>query len=331
MRLRLVLLAATLPLVAACASGQGGMTLRSPAPGKPEKGAAASDPTPGAPTTGPAALEGPAKTSFYQRLDQLAETWQRSAAETGERAAADSLAAESAAGGLAWGQMEMVLQDLRESPNPRWRSTAARGLGFVNDARALPALEGVLGEPDPRLLCSALVSLARIADVAADDARIARLLRSSDPLVRGNAALALARVFQARRRQDMPAVSPSDRAQEVEADLSVLLFDPGDSIVRGNAAQALGGLGSPGAEDALMNRLRDEATFARLKTAQALALCGTQRSFPPLLDALGREGEGNVRTMLALALGAIAERRGLVPPHADLGTDAAKWRAWLQR
>lgn len=275
-------------------------------------------------------LTGQGKAGFYNRVNSLASSWQRANAEPGEAAENEARAIETALAREVWGRIGTVLEDLRTSSNPRWRTAAARGLGFVRDERVRPALEAALGEREPRLLTSALVSLARQADAATDDRAVLPHLRDPDPIVRGNAALCLARVLQSRRQQGIP-VLPAERVLEAEADLSVLLFDRGDPIVRGNAAQALGALGSPGAEDALLNLLRDDASFVRVKVAQALAACGTPKSQAPLLDALGREAEPNVGTVLVLALGAVAERRGLVPDYPALGTDAAKWRTFLLR
>ncbi len=314
-------------LAAACASTEDGAAPPSTAGGA---GSGAKSGTGEAGGKDDPLLTGQGKSGLYQRIDSLSGSWQRANAEPGEKAALDARALETAIAREVWGALESVLADLRASANPRWRSTAARGLGFVRDERIRPALEGVLGETDPRLLSSALVSLARGADAATDDRAVVTLLRHPDAVVRGNAALCLARAFQARRQQGMEALA-AERAADAEADLSILLFERDDPIVRGNAAQALGALGSPGAEDALLNLLRDDAAFVRLKAAQALALCGTPKALPPLLDALGREGEGNVRTVLALGLGAVAERRGQAPSYADLGTDAGKWRRFLQR
>lgn len=327
MKKPLALLAAL--LLAACASAERGPPVSTPdGPAAGKGGSPAAKPDPGAPGTPELATEG--RSLLYQRLDSMTRSWQVASASPGETAAQDARALESAIGREVWKEMATVLGDLAGSDNPRWRATAARGLGFVADPRVAPALVAVLREPDVRLLNSALVSLARLGDVSIDTAAVAPHLRAADPVLRGNAALCLARVFQSRRRQGMEP-APGAAEPELEADLAILLFDREDPIVRGNAAQALGALASPGAEDALLNRLRDEAAFVRLKTAQALALAGTPKSYGPLLDALGREGEGNVRTILALALGSIAEREGKTPPHADLGTDAPKWRKWLGR
>jgi HEAT repeat protein len=238
---------------------------------------------------------------------------------------------ESAIAREVWTHLDEILQDLAGSDNPRWRSAAARGLGFVANARARPALEAALADADPDVVASALVSLARQADVATDDAKVARMLTVPDKIVQGDAALCLARLFLARRQQAMPVVAPPERGAKIEADLSALLFDRDDPILRANAAHALGALASPGAEEALLTRLRDDHPFVRLKAAQALSHAGTAKSVDSLLDTLGREPEKNVKTVLALALGAVAERDGRTPPYADLGTDAGRWRQWLAR
>ncbi|MCK6480688.1 MAG: HEAT repeat domain-containing protein [Planctomycetes bacterium] len=312
------------PGTPAAADGRGGTTAAAdPAAGKGDPAAKGAG--------GDLALPGGGRSLLYQRIESLSKAWQVASTTSGEGALADSNAAQTAIGREVWQAMDTVLADVEKSENPRWRVTAAKGLGFVNDPRARPALERTLGSADVRLLSAALVSLGRIGSPETEDAPVAVLLRHPDPVVRGNAALCLARIFQSRRQQGLAPLSPSDRLEDVEADLTVLLFEKDDPIVRANAAQALGGLGTPGAEDALLNRLRDEASLVRLKSAQALALTGTARAEAPLLDALGREPEGNVKTMMALALGSLAERQGRTPPHAELGTDAARWRGWLQR
>ncbi len=313
-------------LLAACASTEegprGAPSDRTTAAGAADGKAAGEAADPALPEEGRSAL--------YRRIETLAGTWQIAAASPGEGAKSDAWAAQTAIAREVLKDMDAVLSDVERSENPRWRISAAKGLGFVEEPRARPALERVLGASDASLLSAALVSLARIASADTDDRPVAELLRFPDPVVRGNAALCLARVFQSRRNQKLQLL-PSGRIDSVEADLSVLLFEKDDSIVRGNACQALGGLGTPGAEDALLNRLRDETAFVRLKAAQGLGLSGTARSRSPLLEALGREPEENVKVLMALALGAVLEREGRKPPHAELGTDAARWRAWIDR
>ncbi|HEU4394558.1 MAG TPA: HEAT repeat domain-containing protein [Planctomycetota bacterium] len=272
-----------------------------------------------------------ARPAFYQKLTGLTQSWATAYTEPGQGSANEARALESAIGLEVWKRFDMVLSDLGNSDNPRWRAAAARGLGFVVDPRVRPALEKSLGDSNNQVLCGALVSLARAADAQTDDRAVARLLTYPDAAVQGNAALCLARVFQTRHQQSLPAITPPERVPVVEVDLVLLLFHTGDPILRANAAQALGGLDSPRAEDALLNTLRDEHSFVRLKVAQALARCGSRRSLEFLLDSLGREQEKNVKFVLALAVGAVAEREGHAPPYAELGSDAGKWRAWLQK
>jgi len=268
---------------------------------------------------------------LYQRVNSLTQAWASAWAGTGEGAAAEARSLETAIAHEVWTHLDEILDDLRSSENPRWRAAASRGLGFVAHERVRPALEKALSDADKGVLNGALVSLARMADVNTDDRAVSRLLTFPDLTVQGNAALCLARVFHARRNQDLPVVVPSTRIPSLEVDLAVLLFRQEDPVVRGSAAQALGALGSPYSEDALLNVLRDEHTFVRVSAAHGLAQAGTRRSLDFLLDALAREQEKNVKTVLALAVGAVSERAGHVPPYAELKTDAAKWRQWLQK
>ena len=321
------LLAAALSF-AACAT-----TPPSENPAALETGASAAPPsTSGAPKEpDPAVLPGQGKSFLYQNLKSWTDAWIQAYAGPGGANADEARSLETAIARETWARFDEVLQDLKESPNPRWRTAAARGLGFVSNPRVVPALQQALGDADAFVLAAALVSLARIADVHTDDPAVGRLLTYPDKFVQGNAALCLARVFLARRQQALPPVEPPARAASLEADLRVLLFDTEDPILRADAAQALGGLGSPGAEEALLNRIRDDHPLVRLKVAQSLSYAGTAKSLDGLVDALGREGEKNVQVMLALALGSIVERGGRTPPLSDLGTDAGRWRQWLKK
>lgn len=276
-------------------------------------------------------LPGKGKAGFYLRIHSMTSAWVAANAEPGAAASMEARALEPAIAREVLAKFDQVLEDLRSSDNPRWRTSAARGLGFVANGKVRPALEGVLADLDADVLAAALVSLARIADPETDDREVVKLLTYPDKVVQGGAALCLARVFQSRRQQSLAVLSPSPRVLQVEVDLMTLLFDREDPILRGNAAQALGALGSPFGEDALLNRVRDDHNFVRLKVAQALGMSGSTKCYDVLLDSLGREQEKNVQVVTALALGAIAERDGQSPPLAELKTDAGAWRKWLKK
>jgi HEAT repeat protein len=310
-RLRAAAALALAALVAACASADSGAeeTAKDPA-AKP-------------------AMTDRERTGFYAQVHSLTENWIQSYTGGSEAEAAQSRALETAIAREVWTRFDEVLKDLLEADNPRWRLSAARGLGFVNDPRARPALEDALRDPDPGVVAAALVSLGRIASPHTEDPVVARLLGYPDKVIQGNAAVCLARVFTARRQGGMSILKEPEREGQIEAALFVLLFDKDDAIVRGNAAQALGALGSKLAEDSLVNRLRDESIFVRIKIAQSLSSVGSPRSYGPLLEALAREKEKNVQLVTALALGAVAERQGKVPPYAELKADASAWRKWL--
>ncbi len=270
------------------------------------------------------------KAALYRRVTQLTDAWMQARTGSGVASADEANALSTAIAREVWEKFDEVVEDLKASDNPRWRIAAARGLGFVQNPRVRPALEESLADEDPSVLAASLVSLGLVASAETDDAKVSPLLSYPDKVVAGNAALCLARVFQARRQQGMEVLAPS-RTAHVESDLQVLLFDPTDPILRGSAAQALGELGTPAVEDALLNRVRDENTFVRIKVVQALAQSGTPKGYDILLDSLGREALRNVQSVTALAIGSIAERQGLTPLYSDLGVDAALWRRWLKK
>ena len=270
------------------------------------------------------------KAALYRRVTQLTDAWMQARTGSSLTSADEANALSTAIAREVWEKFDEVVADLKTSDNPRWRIAAARGLGFVQNPAVGPALEGALEDEDPSVLAASLVSLGLVASAGTDDAKVARLLSYPDKVVSGNAALCLARVFQARRQQGMAVLAPA-RTAHVESDLQVLLFDPTDPLLRGCAAQALGELGTPVVEDALLNRIRDENTFVRIKVVQALAQSGTPKGYDILLDSLGRETLKNVQSVTALAIGSIAERQGLTPSYADLGVDAALWRRWLKK
>jgi acyl-CoA thioester hydrolase len=289
-----------------------------------------------APSAAPARAPDPAllRSGIYLRVEEMTRRWAALGGEAGDAAEQERKALETAIAREVARDLEGVLADLRNAEAPAWRRTAARGLGFVGDPRVRPGLEPLLAEADARLRNDALVSLARIAEPAtspeAED-RILALLGGDDGEIRGNAALCLTRIWRKRRREGREPVPDAARAAVAEGALLQALVDPGDAVVRSQAAGALGALGTGGAEELLVNAVRDPDAFVRLSALHGLASCGTTRVVEPVLQALEREAPGNLRTAAALALGAIHERAGRAPPLGDLGTDAARWREWLSR
>jgi HEAT repeat protein len=270
------------------------------------------------------------KAALYRRITQLTDNWMAARSSSSLNAADEANALSTAIARETWERFDDVVADLATSDNPRWRVAAARGLGFVQNPKVVPALEGALRDSDASVLAAALVSLGLQAAPEISVEKVSPLLTYPDKYVASNAALCLARVFQSRRMQKMD-VPPKGTSAGLESDLQVLLFDPVDPILRGTAAQALGELATPACEDALLNRVRDENTFVRMKVVQALAQAGSPKGYDILLDSLGREQLRNVQSVTALAIGSIAERQGLRPDYSDLGVDAALWRRWLKK
>ncbi|MHC4821925.1 MAG: HEAT repeat domain-containing protein, partial [Planctomycetota bacterium] len=240
----------------------------------------------------------------YDRITSMSNRWAALGAEPGVAAQSERSALASAIGGEVARDIEAVLAEARSGENPRFRRAAVRGLGFVatRQDEILQVLQSSLGSSDVRLVTDVLVSMARHAHRDTDVELVAARMQHPDPVVRSNAALCLARVFRTRRSVGLEAVD-ADLNDSMEAVLMTALFDPQDPFVRGHASQALGALGSAGAEGALLNGLRDQDTFARLSAAVALGSVGTRQSATPLIDALGRATDDNEKDALALSLG----------------------------
>lgn len=77
-----------------------------------------------------------------------------------------------------------------------------------------------------------------------------------------------------------------------------------EARVRRAAAVALGRLGSVRAAQPLSRALADPVAAVRLAAAHALAAVPSSRCVPSLVQALDREGEGEVQSALLMALGA---------------------------
>jgi HEAT repeat protein len=80
-----------------------------------------------------------------------------------------------------------------------------------------------------------------------------------------------------------------------------------DSLVRGNAAQALGRIQGPRTVDPLIKALTDEHKYVRGKAAEALGAIRDPRTVDPLIAALEHDEEA--RAFVILALYRIADAR----------------------
>jgi HEAT repeat protein len=177
------------------------------------------------------------------------------------------------------------------NPDDQRRAGAARDLRALGPAalealadlaagRAQPARPkrptGLLGfSPDPRQLAErargeAIALLAELDDPRAAEALLAVAAQPSPDALPVMAALALA------RRRDARAVP-----------LLILALSYPDAQMRGDAAEALGGLGDARAVDPLIQTMRNDGQpVPRWKAMTALGQLGDRRAVPPLVEQL---------------------------------------------
>ncbi len=176
------------------------------------------------------------------------------------------------------------------------RANAARAVGGIKDARAIGPLTAFLSDKGehPVVKGNAALALARMDAVSAVDPLIP-LLKDKDSRVRAAAASALGRLHEPR------AVQP----------LIAALGDK-DADVRRAAAGGLGGIGGPAVFDPLVRALKDPDRQVREVTAAALGRVQDARAVEPLLAALS-DSYANVQINAAGALGELKDPRALEP------------------
>jgi HEAT repeat protein len=178
-----------------------------------------------------------------------------------------------------------ALSEALEHPNDAVADQAARALGDLRAADAIPALADAVRDRGGRGSIWALTQL--------DDPRLVPplivALRDADATAR---ALAAGKLAQLGSGTAVPAL------------LDVLRGDP-DAHVREEAARALGILGDPAAVDPLLRALRsDRGDHVREEAAAALGRLGDPRAVSHLLSAR-RDRHVAVRSAAELALGAL--------------------------
>lgn len=193
------------------------------------------------------------------------------------------------------GLLDRYLHDLRHSPRWSVRAGAARRLGEIGSARAVPALLEAMRDPyedeDVKLACARALGMIR------------------DPQ-------AIPSLIEALREPDK-WVSP--RVAEVlvpfgalaEAPLMEALRDPNSDNLRTWAASILGEIRSRAAVPNLIRALWDRAESVRAAAARALGEIGDHRAVNALLEGTLRDPSALVRMEAAVALGKIGDEKSL--------------------
>ena len=176
----------------------------------------------------------------------------------------------------------LALQNANE--DTRWK--AAKTLGEIGGATAIPALEVTLQDENKYVRRAAAKALGQIGEDAISALQSA--LKNMDEEVRWEAAKALGEIGNERA---VPALQ--DALQDE------------NKYVRRAAAKALGQIGED-AISALQSALKNMDEEVRWEAAKALGEIGNERAVPALQDALQDENK-YVRRAAAKALGQIGE------------------------
>ncbi len=181
-------------------------------------------------------------------------------------------------------KMSPELLGLLQDGDPAVRASAARAIGLIGDAAALPGLMQALADTDALAGQRIAEAIGRIGDrsISAD---LLTVLGSAPPAERARAALALGLL----------------KSEEAVPGLAALL-SAGDPEAQRVAAEALAAIGTPAAMAALMAPLADpQMTSARHAAMGGLEAAG-QSAVAPLAAAL-HDGNAVVRANAAEMLG----------------------------
>jgi HEAT repeat protein len=178
-----------------------------------------------------------------------------------------------------------------------------------------------------------LEAALRDIEAASPRARVAAAGALARPAERRDEALAALRRATSDLRPEVRATACASLAEFAEpeaAEIVALCLDDGDAEVRQNAAIALGSLGLEPGFEPLAKALQSGPPDLRFQAATSLVEIDAERSFPALCDALEAEEDPEVQGALALALGAIGNKRcaKLIAPlleseHSRTRLDAA--------
>jgi len=219
-----------------------------------------------------------------------------------------------------------------ESPLVRFAGCAA--LGEVGDKASLKQVQRCLSDEDPRVRLGAAFAAYRMGDTGQARILVDALNNSEDANLRADAALLIGRLSEsgAVKRLRLRINDNKEKSQKVKIHINAALARLGDktgleelmryaqydALSRLIALQCLCDVADPQSRDALLYRLEaeDEYLEAKLIAARALGKIGSGAGFELALKNTrysGDDAQGTmrVRSLAALALGAIGDQRGL--------------------
>jgi HEAT repeat protein len=175
-----------------------------------------------------------------------------------------------------------------QSPVPQVQRSAATALGMMRAEAAVEPLSAMLLRDDPAMASVAAGALGRIGSQDATQTLLTALADAQMTTRRHTALSALEAMGE-------PAVSPLEK-----------MLTSADASARGNAAEALGWIGSPSATAALVQALGDSDSAVRARTAWALGELAAPQARAALERAQARDPSLVVRQAAGQALTQIA-------------------------
>jgi HEAT repeat protein len=234
-----------------------------------------------------------------------------------------------------WNELLPALDD----PDPTVRLIAADALGRINDPAAVPGLLIAVEHPSEQVRLGAARALGMMGIEAAVEPLRAMLLQA-EGLEVGVAGEALGRIGgpvaaealltaladpQPTARWHV-AMAALERMGEPAVEPLVAMLDSQDALIRRNAAQALGWIGSSSATEALVHALKnDHDTTVRGQAAWALGEIGDPAARRTLERAQLRDSAVEVQTAAGRAL-------SRVPAGSEAATGwATRWAPALNQ
>lgn len=214
---------------------------------------------------------------------------------------------------LALGEMKEIsavnpLVETLKDDNPGVRAQAAEALGKIKSFEAIEPLIAALPDKHPSVLVAAAWALGELKDSRAVEP-LAMMLRHQKDEVRRVASSALAEIAW-EHAWNLKGTTILDALIEA-------LKSDEDSLVRKNAAMALGYIADHKALVPLLHSLSDEDPNVRWNVISALGEIPNSSSVNPIIKALGDQ-HPEVRSTAAWALGAIRDKRAILPLVATL-------------
>lgn len=189
----------------------------------------------------------------------------------------------------------------------RWMMEVVRGVGILNEPRAIPHLVKLLQHKTPEVRREAVVALSRMTDEKGY-APLMKMVNDGDPGVRREALRALPK-FQNDQAVEaaVAALEDRDKAVRSEAAKTIGLFLKAEQTIRRATIYRKMEAVVP-----LLRVFKDPSADVRKEAVAALGFSENYRAVIPSMEML-KDRDRDVRRQAALTLGLLRDRRGIEP------------------